>query len=252
MGGDVRCRHCRAGLLVRSGALDPKNPPPAPWALQPSHPELLEALAQVLSRQQLQPPIGVEADRKVERVSALVAVSRRVEESYAPYFARKFVRRLKAEEVYDSLVGATNLFTDADPRHRYQSEVRDRGVPPDEFARNGRSDSQGDPLLPRVVRSDEPRVVRAQQRRRDHTGGSADEQPVRPSSDQGRGGKLIWLGCSSRRSRTTKDRSGCSSASGHAANAAEVAAARRSSRAARGWEDLQWLLVNRVEFVHNF
>ena len=26
--------------------LDPKNPPPAPWGLQPSHPELLEALAQ--------------------------------------------------------------------------------------------------------------------------------------------------------------------------------------------------------------
>jgi hypothetical protein len=23
-------------------------------------------------------------------------------------------------------------------------------------------------------------------------------------------------------------------------------------RAATGWEDLQWLLVNKVEFVHNF
>src|SRR5262249_41294979 len=57
-------------------------------------------------------------------------------ENYAQYFARKFVRRLKAEEIYDSLVNATNLFTDVpirgtDVKVKFAAEA----YAPDEFIR---------------------------------------------------------------------------------------------------------------------
>ena len=128
--------------------------------------------------------------------------------SYAPYFARKFVRRLKAEEVYDSLVGATNLFTDVPIRGTdVKVKLRRRSL----FAgrvRQGRerSDPQGDPLLPRVVRPDEPAILRAQQRRRDHPGRAADEQSARPSSDPGGGGKLPGRAAQAGRARRGEDR----------------------------------------------
>ena len=69
--------------------------------------------------------------------------------SYEPYFARKFVRRLKAEEIYDSLVSATNIFTDVpirgtDVKVKFATEA----YSPDEFIRNVKTiDLRGDSFL---------------------------------------------------------------------------------------------------------
>jgi hypothetical protein len=90
--------------LVR---IDPKNPPPAPWTLQPSHPELLEALADEFIRggYRLRPIIRLMAQ------SAAYQLSSRYEgewkPAYARYFAKHFPRRLSAEEAYDALAAAT-------------------------------------------------------------------------------------------------------------------------------------------------
>ena len=89
---------------------DPKNPPPAPWTLQPSHPELLEALAEDFRKN------GYDLQRLMKLItkSSTYQLSSRFpgewKDNYARYFARKFIRRLKAEEVYDSITGATNQF----------------------------------------------------------------------------------------------------------------------------------------------
>ena len=173
--------------------LDPKNPPPAPWGLQPTHPELLEALAQYFrdNNYSIRSVVKLIAKSNAYQLSSQFPGEWKVD--YAPYFARKFVRRLKAEEVYDSLVGATNLFTEVPIRGTdVKVELRGRGVFTGRVHQGSeRSDSQGDPLLPRVVRSDEPAILRAQQRRRDHPGRSAHEQSARPSSDPAAEGSYV-------------------------------------------------------------
>lgn len=122
---------------------DPRNPPPAPWTLQPTHPELLDALADDFRNN------GYDVQRllKLMAKSSSYQLSSKFpgewKEPYSRYFARKFVRRLKAEEVYDSIVQATGLVNlvpirGTDFRARYATETRS----PEDF--KGRSEALKD------------------------------------------------------------------------------------------------------------
>jgi len=88
---------------------DPRNPPPEPWSVQPSHPELLEALALEFVNS------GFDVRHVIRLIvnSATYQFSARYDgdwnETYAPYFARRLVRRLSAEEVHDAIVKATGV-----------------------------------------------------------------------------------------------------------------------------------------------
>jgi len=86
---------------------DPKKPPPAPWTIQPSNPELLDALALDFQRNNY-------SFKKLARAiltSSAYQLSSRFEgqwkEAYAPYHARKFVRMLTAAELHDAIAMAT-------------------------------------------------------------------------------------------------------------------------------------------------
>lgn len=85
---------------------DPRNLPPG-WSLQPTHPELLDALAADFRAH----------NHSLKRLFTLIAKSNAYQlsarfsgewkESYTPYYARKFVRMLGAEELHDSIALAT-------------------------------------------------------------------------------------------------------------------------------------------------
>ncbi|MEX2261040.1 MAG: DUF1549 domain-containing protein [Bryobacteraceae bacterium] len=86
---------------------DPKNLPEG-WDLQPSHPELLDALAKDFRK-------NSHSIRHVLRTicrSNAYQLSARFEgewkDSYTKYFARKFVRQLSAEEIHDAIALATS------------------------------------------------------------------------------------------------------------------------------------------------
>ncbi len=91
---------------------DPRNPPPAPWTLQPTDPALLDALARDFvdhgfSLKQLM--------RTIARSTAYQLSSRFTgdwQERYTPYFARKLVKRLSAEQLHDAICQATGVFGD--------------------------------------------------------------------------------------------------------------------------------------------
>jgi hypothetical protein len=86
---------------------DPANPPPAPWTVQPSHPELLEALAAGFEKSgyDLRWLIRTIVSSRAYQLSA--AYDGEWKEEYYSYFTRRQVRRLSAEQFYDAVSQVT-------------------------------------------------------------------------------------------------------------------------------------------------
>jgi hypothetical protein len=94
--------------------LDPDNPPPDPWTLQPTNARLLNALAQSF----------IDSGYDMKALMRLIANSDTYQlaseyngtwdPAWDKYFGRKFVRRLWPEEIHDSIViaiGTPPLYT---------------------------------------------------------------------------------------------------------------------------------------------
>jgi hypothetical protein len=235
--------------------LDPKNPPPAPWTLQPSHPELLEALAKYFR----------DSNYSIRSVLKLIAKSNAYQlssqfpgewkASYAQYFARKFVRRLKAEEIYDSLVNATNLFTDVpirgtDVKVKFASEA----YAPDEFIRG-----VNDPVL-REIHFFLESFGQTNRQSSERTNDGAITQAVllmnspfvQRQIQAKEGSFLVGLLKQELPEEEKIGRLFERFLVRRPTPAELVQAKQLVTSGSDGWEDLQWLLVNKVEFVHNF
>ena len=89
--------------------LDPNNPPPAPWTLQPTNPQLLDALARWFQTNgyDVRALMALITKSTAYQLSATYPGTWDV--SYVPYYARKYVRRLEAEEIHDSVAKATGI-----------------------------------------------------------------------------------------------------------------------------------------------
>jgi Protein of unknown function (DUF1553)/Protein of unknown function (DUF1549) len=233
--------------------IDPKNPPPAPWTLQPSHPELLEALADYFidHNDSLRSVITLIAKSSAYQLSSQFPGEWKA--SYAPYFARKFVRRLKAEEIHDSLVTATSLFTEyvirtTDLKVKYAMEAgpedfTDRGNPSakqihfflDAFGQTNReaSERSNDGEITQAILLMNSPFVLDQIRAKD--GSYLAGLLKQDLTDTERITRLFqrFLVRKPTPQETQQARGVIKSGTA-------------------GWEDLQWLLVNKVEFVHNY
>jgi len=88
--------------------MDPENLPDG-WDLQPTHPKLLDRLAQefIDSGYDLQHLQKTIAKSSTYQLAATFPAEWKPD--YAKYFARKFVRRMSSEQVYDAVVKATDL-----------------------------------------------------------------------------------------------------------------------------------------------
>ena len=90
--------------------LDPNNPPRAPWTIQPTNAALLNALATHF----VQNGYDLKATMREIVNSQTYQLSSRYpgtwNDSYEPYFARKYVRRLWSEEVHDAIAISSGLF----------------------------------------------------------------------------------------------------------------------------------------------
>jgi hypothetical protein len=90
--------------------LDPDNPPPDPWTLQPSNPRLLNALAQdfIDSKYDMKALMREIVNSQAYQLSARYDESA-WNASWETLFARKLVRRLWAEEIHDSIAQSSNI-----------------------------------------------------------------------------------------------------------------------------------------------
>jgi hypothetical protein len=88
---------------------DPASPPPGTWTIQPTHPNLLVRLGQDYAAHgyDLRTILGLMARSSAYQLSSFYPGT--WSEAYAPYFARHFARRLRAEEVFDALTKATGV-----------------------------------------------------------------------------------------------------------------------------------------------
>lgn len=89
--------------------LDPKNPPPAPWTLQATHPELLERLSAyfIETNYSLRELLRFIASSSAYQLSSRYEGDWKIE--YVPLFARHYPRRLEGEEVHDIITTSTGV-----------------------------------------------------------------------------------------------------------------------------------------------
>lgn len=89
--------------------LDPNNPPPAPWTLQPTNPQLLNALAQDFINHQY----DLKWLMRTITNSQAYQLSSRYNGTYSSawdtFYARHFVRRLWSEELHDAIAQSSNI-----------------------------------------------------------------------------------------------------------------------------------------------
>jgi hypothetical protein len=89
---------------------DPASPPPAPWTVQPTDAALLDAVARDFAEH------GFSLKHLMRTIarSSAYQLSTRFEgewqERYTPYFARRYVQRLSAEQLHDAISQATGVF----------------------------------------------------------------------------------------------------------------------------------------------
>ena len=89
--------------------LDPKNPPPAPWTLQPANPELLQALAEDFRDHNFSVQRVIKNIMKSNAYQLSTSFEGQWKDTYIPYYARRFARVLTGPEAVDIVTQATDL-----------------------------------------------------------------------------------------------------------------------------------------------
>lgn len=96
---------------------DPANPPPAPWTIQPTNPQLLEDLGKYFEDH----GYSLKALMRAMTQSSAYQLSSHFDQerqaSYTPYFSRHYVRMLSSEELHDAIVEATAVYADYPRKH---------------------------------------------------------------------------------------------------------------------------------------
>ncbi len=225
---------------------DRNNPPPAPWTIQPSNPELLDAMARDFQQSNY-------SFRKLLRrimTSSAYQLSSKFDgewqESYTPYYARKYVRMLSAAELHDAITIATARPAKLSSGEARVPMVQQMSEPSKAdkdvkgfmriFGQSNRDDMpkktppsslQAMLLMQSKIVTD--RVLALE--------GSRVEKLLRESATDGELIDRLFLSTISRRPT---------------ANEKEVAARAVGKDRRRGAENLQWALINSPEFLFNY
>jgi len=116
-------------LVSPSNAFDPDRLSaeatlPSGWSIQPANPELLEALATEFIKQNynIRALIGLIAKSTAYQLSASYPGNWNL--AMTPYYARRYVRRLGAEEIHDSILRATGTTVSYQLRDGFNNPTR--------------------------------------------------------------------------------------------------------------------------------
>jgi Protein of unknown function (DUF1549)/Protein of unknown function (DUF1553) len=93
--------------MARLG-VDPKVKIPKPWTVQPTNPELMEAMAVDFQKSNFSIQHVIKTIMKSNAYQLSSKFPAEWKDEYTPYYARKYIRFMTAPEVLDAIAGATN------------------------------------------------------------------------------------------------------------------------------------------------
>jgi hypothetical protein len=225
---------------------DPKNPPPAPWTVQPSHPELLEELAADFRAN------GYDLRRLMKQIVNSRAYQRAIaapkgwSSNYDSYFTRRVTRRLRAEMLFDAVSQVAGL------ERGYKVAFSDKVVPRIMQTRSPQDVDKSDPAMYRALQAfgqcDRYAIEADQKPSMVQAAILLNDKLIRErlTASRGRLEKLL---------RTAADEVvvaelylAALSREPNAKEAAQGVAMLKANRT-EGAEDLLWTLVNRLDFL---
>jgi hypothetical protein len=225
---------------------DPKNPPPAPWTIQPSNPELLDAMARdfIQGNYSFRRLMRTMMKSSAYQLSSSFAGEWKPE--YSSYYARKFVRMLSAAELHDEIILATakpgekSEAAEGDGMVMQMPEPGKAGTDVKNFLRTF-GQSNRDDMPKKTPQSSLQAMLLMQSRivneRVAAKGGTRVEQLLAEKLDDPGLVRKLYLSTVSREP-----------------NGAELATALKALAGdrKRGAENLQWALINSPEFIFNY
>ena len=239
---------------------DPSNPPPSPWTIQPTHPNLLVRLGTEFqsSGYDLRSILRLITSSNAYQLSSFYPGT--WSDAYAPYFARHYVRRLGAEMMFDAITKATNV-TISLPVSGFASPVTSAVQLPDTNEPQGRTPPTNtavrnflDTFL-RGNRDTDPRSYEGSisqalssmndptivtNRIKNATAGSAVNKLIAASSTPQAIVTSLYLSTLSRLPSVSENTAALALFSAPNANKTSVA------------EDLQFVLLNKLDFLFNY
>ncbi|MBI1760345.1 MAG: DUF1549 domain-containing protein [Acidobacteria bacterium] len=233
---------------------DPQAQLPAPWTCQPSNATLLDALARDFAAHKFSLKYLM---RTLVRSQAYQLSSRfegAWKEAYTPYFARHFIRQLTAEQMHDAITQATLVFGDYKRRDwTYETPIAPahfwtEAASPEDI-NNGEAKSflrtfgqanreqfdrqPGGSILQAMMLMNSPFVTKRVQA----ANGSLVEQLVKSPKSNAEIVEALYLATLSRYPLAQEK---------------ELALTWLAQDRKQGAEDLQWGLVNKLDFVFNY
>ena len=224
--------------------LDPRNLP-AGWDAQLFHPELLEALAAGFRKNHYSLRSLFATILKSNAYQLSARYEGEWKEDYTKYYARKFVRQLGAEEIHDAIVSATSRpgnFKYGTQKVGWAMQVSGPGGDGDvrnfmqTFGQSNRSNPpkppMGSPLQAMLLMQSSVVTDRVQSK-----GDSTVQRLVETyKDDNGRVVDELFLGTLSRPA---------------SAEERQIALGAMAQDRVQGAQNLQWALLNHVEFLFN-
>lgn len=89
--------------------IDPNNPPPQPWNLQPTNPWLLEAMAKEFQQHNYSLQTLIKSIMKSNAYQLSAQFPGEWKDAYAPYYARRYARVLTGPEAVDTVAQVTGV-----------------------------------------------------------------------------------------------------------------------------------------------
>lgn len=133
--------------------LDPKNPPPAPWTIQPTNPELLEALAQDFRANNFSIQLLIKTIMKSNAYQLSTRFDGEWKDSYIPYYSRRFARVLTGPEISDAIASATGRPYDFKVRGESETRILGLATPGDVRGERGAGAKNEAPMVSALLQA---------------------------------------------------------------------------------------------------